>query len=132
MSRCLLCTHNPAHMPRLLPICIFISHLPNSCTLILPYKYTCIFQYILLPLLYESLVPSDLCCLLRVNSCMCVSTHVYAFPSCSIFIHTYRHLHMYGLCSVLYVSPSFRSLSSDSINLIDSYVTVPIDIRTTY
>ena len=24
------CTHNPAHMPKLLPICIFIPHLPNS------------------------------------------------------------------------------------------------------
>ena len=133
MSRCLLCTHNPAHMPRLLPICIFISHLPpNSRTLMLTSKYTYIFQCILLPLLYEPLVP--FCCLLGVNSCVCVFTHVYAFPSSSIFIHTYRHLHMYGVCSVLYVSPSFRFqvLSSVSTNLIDTYVTVPIDVRTTY
>jgi len=91
-------------MPRLLPICIFISHLPNSCTLILTSKYTYIFQYIFLPLLYEPLVP--LCCLLRVNSCVCVSKHVNAFPSfpysytlTSIFIClvcvlfcTYHHL----------------------------------------
>ena len=66
------CMHNPSHMPRLLPICIFICHLPNSHTLILTSKYTYIFQYILLPLLYEPLVP--LCCLLHVNSCVCIYT----------------------------------------------------------
>jgi len=30
------------------------------------------------------------------NSRACVSKHVYAFPSSSIFIHTYRHIHMCG------------------------------------
>ena len=51
------CTHNPAHMSRLL----FHLHL-----------------------LFSSL-----------NSCVCVSKQVYAFPSSSIFIHTYRHIHMH-------------------------------------
>jgi len=124
------CTHNPAQRPRLLPIYIFISHLPpTSHTLLHVSKYTFISQYILLLLLYEPLVP--LRCLLRVNSCVCVITHVYAIPSSSIFIHTYRHLHMYGLCSVLFVSPSFRFLSSVSTNFINTYVTVSIDVRTT-
>ena len=116
-------------MPRLLPIYIFISHLPpTSRALLLVSKYTNIFQYILLPLLFEPLVP--LCVLLPVNSCVCVSKHVYAFPSSSIFIHTYCHPHMYGLCSFLCLSPSFCFLSSVSTNFIDTYVTVPIDVRT--
>jgi len=54
-------------------------------------------------LLFEPFVP--LCVLLLVSSCGCVSKRVYAFSSSSIFIHTYRHPHMYGLCSVLYLSP---------------------------
>jgi len=29
------------------------------------------------------------------NSCVCVPKHVYTFPSSSIFIHIYRHIHMY-------------------------------------
>ena len=37
------------------------------------------------------------------NSCVRVSKHVYAFPSSSIFIHISRHIHLYGLCSVLYL-----------------------------
>jgi len=37
------------------------------------------------------------------NSCLWVSKHVHAFPSSPIFIHIYRHIHMYGLCSVLYL-----------------------------
>jgi len=124
------CTHNPAHIPRLLPIYTFISHLPpTSHTLMLASKYTYIFQYMLLPLLYEPLVP--LCFLLRVNSCVCVSKHVYTFPSSSIFIHTYRHFHMYGLCSVLYLSPFFCFPSSVSTNFMDTYVMVPIDAHTT-
>jgi len=45
------------------------------------------------------------------NSCVCVSEHVYAFPSSPIFIHIYRHIHMYGLYSVLYLS-SFYLISS--------------------
>ena len=48
------------------------------------------------------------------NSCVRVSKHVYAFSISSIFIHTYRHVHMYGLCSVLYFYPSFCFLSSFS------------------
>jgi len=100
------CTYNPTHVFRLLHIYIFISHLPPpSRTLLVASKYTYISQYILLPLLYEPLVP--LCFVLRVNSCVCVSKHVYTFPSSSIFIHTYHHLHMNSLCSVLCVSPSF-------------------------
>jgi len=63
--------------------------------------------------------------------CVCVSKHTYAFPSSSIFIHTYRHIHMYGLCSALYSYPSLCFLSSASTNLIDTYVTVPVDVRTT-
>ena len=65
------------------------------------------------------------------NSCVCVFQHVYAFPSSSIFIHTYRHMHMYVLCSVLYLWPSFCFLSTFSTNLIDTYVTVPIDVSIT-
>jgi len=41
------------------------------------------------------------------NPCVCVSKHIYAFPSSSIFIHTYPHIHMYVLCSVLYPQPYF-------------------------
>jgi len=65
------------------------------------------------------------------NSCVCVSKHVYAFPSSSTFIHTYRHICMYGLCSVVHFYPSFCFLFSVSTNLIDTHVTVPIDVRTT-
>ena len=93
--------------------CVFLSHHfspPSHLT------YTCvciqIYIHILIhppALLFEPLVP--LCGLLRVNSCGCVSQHAYAFFSSSIFIHTYRHLHMYGLCSVLCLSPSFCSVS---------------------
>jgi len=107
----------------------FLTYLPTHVHL-LTSKYTYIFQYILLPHLYEPRVL--FCCLLRVNSCVCVCQRVYPFPSSSIFIHTYSHLHMYALCSVLYVSPSFCFLSSVFINLIDTYVTVPIDVRTAY
>ena len=57
-----LCTHNPTHMPKFL----FHLHLHFSI------------------------------------SCVCESKHVYAFPSSSIFIHIYRHIQMYVLCSVLY------------------------------
>jgi len=35
------------------------------------------------------------------DSYVCVSKNVYAFPSSSIFIHIYRHIHMHGLCSVV-------------------------------
>ena len=77
------CTHNPDHMPRLLPICIFVSltpayvnlnmythnpahraiflyyytytHLPpSSRTLMLVYKHTCICQNILLLLFFRN------------------------------------------------------------------------------
>jgi len=65
------------------------------------------------------------------NSCVCVSKHVYAFPSSCIFIHIYFHIHKYVLCPVFYLSPSFCFLSSFSISLIDTYVTVPIDVRIT-
>jgi len=61
------------------------------------------------------------------NSCVCVSKHVYAFPSSPILIHIYYHIHKYDLCPVIFLSPSFCFLSSFSINLIDTYVTVPID-----
>ena len=131
------CTHNPVHITRLLPICIFISHLPTtSRTLVITSKYTYISQYILLPLLYEPLVPLSF--LLCVNSCVCVSKNVYTFPSSSIFIHTYRHIHMYDLCSVLFLSfflsiliTIFFFLSSVSKIFIDTYVPVPIHVRTT-
>jgi len=79
-------------------------------------------------LLFEPLVPLRV--LLRINSCDCVSKHVYAFSSSSIFIHTYRQTHMYGFCSVLCLSPSSCFLSSVSTNFIDTDVTVPIDGRT--
>ena len=65
------------------------------------------------------------------NSCACVSKHVYAFPSSSILIHIYCHLHKYALCPVLYLYSFFCFLSSFFTNLIDTYVTVPIDVRKT-
>ena len=65
------------------------------------------------------------------NSCVCVSKHVYAFPSSSILIHIYCHILKYDLCPVLYLSPSFCFSSSFPINLIDTYVTVPIDVSIT-
>ena len=39
------------------------------------------------------------------NPCICICQHVYAFPSSSTFIHTNRHIRMYGLCSFLYFYP---------------------------
>jgi len=105
-------------MLRLLPIYIFIYHLPpTSRTLLLASKYT----YISIhppALLFEPLV--HLCVHLRVNFGGCVSKHLYAFPSISIFIHTYRHPLMYGLCSFLCLSPSFCFLSCVSTNFIDT------------
>jgi len=97
------CTHNPAHLPRPLPICIFLSlipayvhlnmykhnpahrsillyyytymHLPpSSRTLMLASKHTYICQYILLSLLYEPVLP--LCFFLRVCVCMYMCTYV--------------------------------------------------------
>jgi len=65
------------------------------------------------------------------NSCVCVSKHVYAFPSSSILIHICYPIHKYVLCPVLHLSPSFCFLSSLSINLIDTYVTVLIDVNIT-
>ena len=113
-------------------------HLHFSPPSHLTYTYVCIQIYIHMLIhppapLFEPLVPLRV--LLRVNSCGCVSKHVRTFPSSSIFIHTHRHPHMYGLlvCSVLYLSPSCGFLSSVSTNFIawDTYVTVPIDGRTT-
>jgi len=46
------------------------------------------------------------------NSCLCVSKHVCAFTSSSIFIHTYLHVHMFTLRSVMYFYPSFSTLHS--------------------
>jgi len=46
------------------------------------------------------------------TSCVCVCKNVYAVPSSSIFVHIYRHFHMYGLCYVLYLYPCFCLLSS--------------------
>jgi len=37
------------------------------------------------------------------NSCVWVCKHAYACPSSSIFMHVYRHIHLYVLCSVLYL-----------------------------
>jgi len=128
------------------PICIFVSLIPaNVClnmyrhtlanmstllycarirTYLPPHVHSCLPPHIhtyLNTLLYEPLVPLRF--LLRVNPCVCASKHVCAFPSSSIFVHTYRHLHMYGLCSVLCLSPSFF-FSSVFTNSTDTYVTV--------
>jgi len=65
------------------------------------------------------------------NSCVCVSKHVYAFFSSSVFIHTYLHVHIYDLCSVLYLESNYYFLSSVSTISMDTYVTVSIDIPTT-
>jgi len=67
------------------------------------------------------------------NSCVYVSENVllHAFPSSSIFIHTYCRIHMYGLCSVLYLWASFCFLPSVFKNLIDTCVTVPVHVRAT-
>jgi len=58
---------------------------------------------------------------------LCVFKHVYAFPSSSIFIHMYRHIHMYICfdCSVmtpcnLYV-PIMKSLSVPAPSDVDRY-----------
>ena len=47
-----------------------------------------------------------------VTGCVCVSKHVYAVPSYSIFVHIYCH--MFFRFSVLYLYPSFCCLSSFS------------------
>jgi len=67
-------THNPADIFRFL-YCYTYTHLPpTSRTLMLASKYTYISQYILLPLLYEPVVP--LCFLLRVCVRMYMCTYV--------------------------------------------------------
>ena len=63
------------------------------------------------------------------NSCVCVSKHVYALSSSLIRIHISRHIHLYGLCSVLHLPPSFSFFSFSPTNSIDTYVTVPIHVR---
>jgi len=70
------------------------------------------------------------------NPCVCVCQRVYVFPSSSIFIHTNRHIHMYPYSYVWFVfysifRPMICFLPSDSTNLIDTYVTVSIDVRST-
>jgi len=61
------------------------------------------------------------------NSCVCVSKHVYAFPSSAILLHIYRHLHMYSwfmfytYTHVFVVFFFFR-------NFIDTCVTLSIDV----
>ena len=62
---------------------------------------------------------------------VCASKHVYAFPSSSIFIHTYLHIHMYVLSFDLYSQPPILLSFSCSINLIDTYVTVLIHVLIT-
>jgi len=65
--------------------------------------------------------------LLFSNPCLCVFKHVYAFPSSSIFIHVYRHIHKY-ICfdySVwtpcnLYV-PIIKSLSVPALSDVARY-----------
>ena len=46
------------------------------------------------------------------NPCVCVSTHVCAPASSSIFVHIYSHCHMYCLCHVFYLYPCFCVPSS--------------------
>ena len=46
------------------------------------------------------------------DPCVCVSKHVCAFASSSIFVHISRHFHMYCLCYVLYLQTCF-CLNSD-------------------
>jgi len=41
------------------------------------------------------------------NLCVFVIEPVYAFPSSSIFVHIFGHLHVYCLCYVLYLYPCF-------------------------
>ena len=125
------CKYNPTHMPRLLPIYISISHLPpTSHTLMSASKYTYMFPYILRHF-YSNLLFPHVFSYVQIPA-GCVFKHVYAFLSTSIFIHTYRHPHMYGLCSVVRLSPSSCFLCSVSTNFIHTYVTVPIDGRTTW
>jgi len=65
---------------------------------------------------------------------MCVSTCIRISPPLPLSytcIIIYYHIHKYVLCPVVYLSPSFCFLSSFSVNLIDTYVTVPIDVNIT-
>jgi len=55
------------------------------------------------------------------NSYVCVSKHFYAVPSSPALINIYRHMNTFGLYSVLYFLSAFFE------NLIETYVTVPID-----
>jgi len=48
------------------------------------------------------------------NTCICVSKHIYAFPCSSIFVHMYRHFHMYCLFYVLHLYSCFCLHSSFS------------------
>jgi len=86
-------------MPRLLPIYIFISHLPpTSHTLMIVSKHTYIFSYILRPF-YSNLLFPYVFSYVQIPA-GCVSKHVYASPSSSIYAHL-PHPHMYGLCCVV-------------------------------
>ena len=44
-------------------------------------------------------------CIFVSQISVCVCQHVYAFPSSFMFIHTNRHIQIYGLCPVLYFYP---------------------------
>ena len=73
-----------------------------------------------------------LICLSSFSICMFLNliaayVTVYAFPSSSIFVHIYRHFHVYCLCYVLYLYPCFCVLFF-FWNLIDTCVTVSINV----
>ena len=62
------------------------------------------------------------------NSCACVYKEKYAFPWSLILVRIHRHFHMYSLCDVLYLYPCFLCAFFFVRNLIDTCVTVSIDV----
>jgi len=82
------CTHNPAHMPRLLPICIFISHLPpTSRTLMLASNIHTYLNTSFCPF-YTNLLFPYVFSYVYVYVCTCARMHVrvYLWIPCILFV----------------------------------------------
>jgi len=69
--------------------------------------------------IYMSIIP---------NTCVCVYKQSYAFPFSSVLVHIQSAFHMYCWCYVLYLYPCFLCVFFSVRNLIDTCVTVSIDV----
>ena len=70
----------------------------------------------------------SICMSIIPNTCACVYKQSYAFPSSSILVHILSRFHMYWWCYALYLHPCFLCAFFFVRNLIDTCVTVSIDV----